>query len=131
MKKKSKGLGDTIQKVTKATGVEKVVKKFFGDDCGCDERRERLNKMFPYRDIEQMTSEQMTFFKDVLQPAYRSGQNLGRQNAKGFYQLYQEVFKKKMKQTSCASCNKNMYIELLKVYESSCETESDGTQTSK
>lgn len=131
MRKKSKGLGDTIQKVTKATGVEKVVKKFFGDDCGCDERRARLNKMFPYRDIKQMTSEQMSFFKDVIQPAYRSGQNLGRQNAKGFYQLYEEVFQKKMKQTTCASCNKNMYIELLKVYESSCKTESDGTQTSK
>ena len=32
--KKSKGLGDTIAKVTKATGVEKIVKTFFGDDCG-------------------------------------------------------------------------------------------------
>ena len=49
MKSKSKGLGDTIAKVTKATGVEKIVKTFFGDDCGCDQRRERLNKMFPYR----------------------------------------------------------------------------------
>lgn len=123
MKKKSKGLGDTIQKVTEATGVEKVVKKFFGEDCGCDKRRERLNKMFPYRDIKQMTQEQMTFFKDVLQPAYRSGQNLGKNNATEFYKLYQEVFSKKMKRTSCSSCNKNMYLELLKVYESSCENE--------
>lgn len=123
MKKKSKGLGDTIQKVTEATGVEKVVKKFFGEDCGCDKRRERLNKMFPYRDIKQMTPEQMTFFKDVLQPAYRSGQNLGKNNATEFYLLYQEVFNKKMKRTNCSSCNKNMYLELLKVYESSCENE--------
>jgi len=123
MKKKSKGLGDTIQKVSEATGVEKVVKKFFGEDCGCDKRRERLNKMFPYRDIKQMTPEQMTFFKDVLQPAYRSGKNLGKNNATEFYQLYQEVFNKKMKRTNCSSCNKNMYLELLKVYESSCENE--------
>ena len=123
MKKKSKGLGDTIQKVTEATAVEKVVKKFFGEDCGCDKRRERLNKMFPYRDIKQMTPEQMTFFKDVLQPAYRSGQNLGKNNATEFYLLYQEVFNKKMKRTNCSSCNKNMYLELLKVYESSCENE--------
>ena len=28
MKSKSKGLGDTIAKVTKATGVEKIVKTF-------------------------------------------------------------------------------------------------------
>lgn len=123
MKQKSKGLGDTISKVTKATGVEKVVKAFFGEDCGCDERRDRLNKMFPYRKVEQMTKEQMQFFKDVLQPAYRSHKNLGKENATEFYQLYQDVFHKKMKRTSCASCNKNMYIELLKVYESSCENE--------
>ncbi len=121
MKQKSKGLGDTIQKVTKATGVEKIVKSFFGDDCGCDERRDKLNKMFPYRDVKQMNDEQARFFVDVLQPAYRSGKNLGKENADEFYKLYEHIFNKKMKRTSCASCNKNMYIELLKVYESHCE----------
>lgn len=48
---KSKGLGDTVQKVTKATGIEKVVKtisKKTGKDCGCDKRREKLNELFPY-----------------------------------------------------------------------------------
>ena len=123
MKSKSKGLGDTIQKITKAAGVEKVVKTFFGDDCGCDERRERLNKMFPYREVEPMDEEQKAFFKDTLQPAYRSGKNLGQSNTKTFYKLYEETFKKKTKPTRCASCNKNMYIELLKVYESSCEND--------
>ena len=84
MKSKSKGLGDTIAKVTKATGVEKIVKTFFGDDCGCDQRRERLNKMFPYRTINDMTQQQIQFFKDVLQPAYRHGV-LGKENRKEFY----------------------------------------------
>ena len=130
MKSKSKGLGDTIAKVTKATGVEKIVKTFFGDDCGCDQRRERLNKMFPYRTINDMTQQQIQFFKDVLQPAYRHGV-LGKENRKQFYALYESVFEKKMQQTSCASCNKNMYIELLKVYEASCKIkENDGTQES-
>ena len=31
---KSKGLGDTIEKVTKATGIKTVVKRVAGDDCG-------------------------------------------------------------------------------------------------
>lgn len=48
-KKKQKGLGDTIELITTKTGIKKVVKNVFGDDCGCDNRREFLNKMFPYK----------------------------------------------------------------------------------
>ena len=48
---KSKGLGDTIEKVTKATGIKKVVEtvsKATGKPCGCSQRRDSLNRMFPY-----------------------------------------------------------------------------------
>tara|TARA_Y100000593_G_C4229422_1_gene296170 strand:+ start:457 stop:603 length:147 start_codon:yes stop_codon:yes gene_type:complete len=46
---KSKGLGDTIEKITEATGIKKVVEKIVGDDCGCNKRKEKLNKIFPYK----------------------------------------------------------------------------------
>ena len=36
----SKGLGDTVEKITKATGIEKVVKFIAGEDCGCDKRKD-------------------------------------------------------------------------------------------
>tara|TARA_R110000751_G_scaffold199821_1_gene304623 strand:- start:30 stop:401 length:372 start_codon:yes stop_codon:yes gene_type:complete len=123
MKSKSKGLGDKIAAVTKVTGIEKVVKTFFGDDCGCDERRDRLNKMFPNRKINQMDEEQQTFFREVLQVKYRSHANLDKAVGTQFYKLYNDVFGVKKKRTSCSSCNKGMYIELLKVYESSCTNE--------
>ena len=48
--KESKGLGDDIEKITKATGIKKVVDAFVdatGIDCGCDARKEKLNKLFP------------------------------------------------------------------------------------
>jgi hypothetical protein len=48
---KSKGLGDTIEKVTKATGIKKVVEAVSaatGKDCGCGKRRDALNRVFPY-----------------------------------------------------------------------------------
>tara|TARA_Y100000401_G_scaffold100582_1_gene89513 strand:- start:315 stop:479 length:165 start_codon:yes stop_codon:yes gene_type:complete len=48
---KSKGLGDSIEKFTKATGIKKVVEKVAkatGKDCGCDKRKETLNRLFPY-----------------------------------------------------------------------------------
>ena len=50
-KKKSKGLGDTIAKITKATGIKKVVDKVAkatGKDCGCAKRQNTLNRLFPY-----------------------------------------------------------------------------------
>jgi hypothetical protein len=51
MEKKSKGLGDTIAKITKATGIKKVVDtvaKTVNKDCGCGKRQETLNRLFPY-----------------------------------------------------------------------------------
>ena len=72
---------------------------------------------------QPMDEEQQTFFKEVLQVKYRTHANLGRETSGQFYKLYEDVFGVKKKPTSCSSCNKNMYIELLKVYESSCEND--------
>jgi|TARA_R110000824_G_scaffold2245_1_gene10525 hypothetical protein len=51
MENKSKGLGDTIAKITKATGIKKVVEKVskaVDKDCGCGKRQDTLNRLFPY-----------------------------------------------------------------------------------
>ena len=48
---KSIGLGDSIEKITKATGIKKVVdaiSKKTGKDCGCGKRKNNLNRLFPY-----------------------------------------------------------------------------------
>ena len=50
-KSKPKGLGDSIENLTKATGIKKVVDKVSevtGKDCGCRARKDALNRMFPY-----------------------------------------------------------------------------------
>ena len=44
----SKGLGDTIEKFTKATGIKKIADKVPGG-CGCGKRKDKLNEMFPYK----------------------------------------------------------------------------------
>ena len=48
LNKKSKGLGDTIEKITEVTKLKEIINQVAGDDCGCNERKEKLNKMFPY-----------------------------------------------------------------------------------
>tara|TARA_R100001015_G_C4598460_1_gene153548 strand:- start:800 stop:976 length:177 start_codon:yes stop_codon:yes gene_type:complete len=49
--KDDKGLGDTIERVTTATGIKKAVdyiSEKTGKDCGCDRRKDALNKRFEY-----------------------------------------------------------------------------------
>jgi hypothetical protein len=51
---KSKGLGDTIEKITKITGVKKLVdyvNESVGNEkgCGCSKRKNKLNKLVPYK----------------------------------------------------------------------------------
>jgi hypothetical protein len=65
-RKQSRGLGDTIAKVTKVTGIDKLV----GDDCGCEERRRILNEKYSYRlkVVNCPTDEQLVLwneFKEV------------------------------------------------------------------
>jgi len=48
---KSRGLGDSIHKFTKATGIKSVVdrvSKGLSIPCGCEGRRDALNKLMPY-----------------------------------------------------------------------------------
>ena len=53
---KSRGLGDSIEKFTKVTGIKTfsqilIKHGVFGNkkDCGCGKRRDALNKKFPYK----------------------------------------------------------------------------------
>ena len=52
-KNKSRGLGDTIHKFTTKTGINSLAQlgaKVVGKkDCGCNKRKDKLNKLFPYK----------------------------------------------------------------------------------
>ncbi len=47
-----RGLGDSIHRFTKATGIKSAVDRMsqaLDKPCNCNQRRETLNKMFPYK----------------------------------------------------------------------------------
>ena len=49
---KSRGLGDSIEKFTKATGIKSMVDRVsegLNIPCGCEGRRDALNILFPYK----------------------------------------------------------------------------------
>ena len=53
---RSRGLGDSIHKFTKATGVKTMIDKVskgLNIPCGCQERRDTLNRLHPYKKINK------------------------------------------------------------------------------
>lgn len=49
---KPRGLGDTLERVFKAVGLDRIAKakeRLSGKPCGCAGRRDKLNALFPYR----------------------------------------------------------------------------------
>ena len=126
MSKKSKGLGDTIKKFTSATKIDKLAKKIAKavgkDDCGCDERQEKLNKMFPYKTEEREYDEDSPMhlkqeilcvwqkIKDVQAPDVET--------KKRFVELYNTIYKTKYKPTTnCGSCLHTMWKGIKSLYE--------------
>ena len=118
--KKSKGLGDSIEKALKATGIDKVAKKVLGDDCGCDKRRDTLNKMFPYNKVRQFTEDEQKIYEEVIDRT--KGTITGKDQAI-LVKLYNKVFNANKKPSSCTSCVQQTLAKLKKVYINSCKNE--------
>ena len=97
---KSEGMGDTVAKITKATGIEKAVKFLAGEDCGCDERKEILNHIFPYQKPLCFTEDEYNYLSE----------RIGKINQvtvpeqKELLSIYNRVFKENRELTSCSSC---------------------------
>ena len=117
MKQKSKGLGDSIEKVLKKTGIDKVAKKVLGDDCGCEERKKALNKMFPYS--RQFTPDEISIYESVL-PRIK-GERISGKDQAIMVKLYNKVFNANKKTSSCGSCVQQTLAKLAKVYVNSCK----------
>ena len=98
--KASEGLGDTIAKVTEATGIKKAVKFIAGEDCGCDERQERLNRVFKYNKPECLNEEEYEYIADWIE----NGSNkLNSKQLKEMNVIYNRVFKKKFRCQKCSA----------------------------
>ena len=115
--KKAKGLGDTIEQITQATGIKAAVEVFSkatGLDCGCDKRKETLNKLFPYnRNINCLTESDYNLLTTFLEP---NKNTLTPDEQKIVSDIYFNVFNFRLQLSSCGSCWKGKIDELRKVY---------------
>ena len=113
MKTESKGLGDTIAKITKATGIDKVAKFVMGEDCGCDERKEKLNKLFPYAKPKCLTEDE---FKTLDTYFEKNTDTLTSEEQLSFIAINNRVLEQKLVLSSCASCLRDLVSKVRIIY---------------
>ena len=114
MKKESKGLGDSVEKVLKATGIDKIAKFVLGEDCGCEERKKKLNKAFPYRKPNCLVEEEYLWLKEY----YKENKNtISPIEQKELLLIKGRVFNQKLEPSTCASCIATHIEELRVVFD--------------
>jgi len=114
--KKPEGLGDVVKSITKATRIDKLVKFIAGEDCGCDERQEILNKKFPFAKIKCLNEDEFNYLSELLKKRIVS---INFQQRNRMYEIYNRIFGTKLKNTTCSSCLSNIKKKLeviLKTY---------------
>lgn len=110
----SEGLGDTLEKVFKATKIDRLVKFIAGEDCDCDERKKKLNEIFQYRQKPLCLNEDeylwlLEFYKNNPREIRPSEQKV-------MQKIYERVFQLTM-QDFCDGCIKTMVGKMKQVYE--------------
>jgi len=113
----ARGLGDTIEQITEATGIKKVVEVFSkatGLDCGCEERKAKLNNLIPYRrKVNCLTESDYEALKPFVSPKKGS---LTPNEQWQIQAIYFRVFEVKLDDSNCASCWRDIINDLRKVF---------------
>jgi aldehyde:ferredoxin oxidoreductase len=114
---KSKGLGDTISKISKATGIKKIVDtvaEATNSSCGCDERQSLLNKWFPYKG--SLTEQEHLFLKNFFDK-YNGTTIQSYAERDELLAISNRVFNKKDTPSNCSRCVKQMVANLRKEFQ--------------
>ena len=97
----SKGLGDTVEKVLEVTGVAKVAKWLLGEDCNCDERKAKLNELFPYRKAKCLEQSEYDWLKEWFD---KKAEAIKPSEQKTILAIHSRVFGVRNEPTSCGPC---------------------------
>lgn len=117
---KSQGLGDDIEKLLNSDLIkpitEKVKKIIWKDsqDCGCEERKAKLNNLIPYRrKVNCLTEPDYEALKPYMSPHKGS---LTPNEQWQLQAIYLRVFEVKLDDSNCASCWRDIINDLRKVF---------------
>jgi len=121
--KKQQGLGDFVEKVTTSTGIKSAVQHLFGDDCGCEERKEKLNEfgqklrdLFKRPKIDFLTKDEYNILKRHFKGALKGCRNMPDNIQKELLPIHNRVFRTKKEFTTCTSCRRDFCVLMNKLY---------------
>ena len=110
---KPKGLGDTVAAITKATGIDRLVEWIAGEDCGCDDRKDKWNEMFRYKAVKCLNEED---YKYLVKFFESRPSTISYDDKTRVIDIYNYVFSaRESRRTHCSSCV-NKIIKNLKRY---------------
>lgn len=113
----NKGLGTQIEKVTEATGIKAVVEtvaKALDADCGCAARKEKLNKLFPNRKLNDLSVEDYESLKEWYSKPRHS---VRPKEQKMLVDIYNRVFNAKRTISNCSPCIAGVNRQLKQVFD--------------
>ena len=114
--KKAEGLGDSVEQVLEVSGLSKVAKFILGEDCGCEERKAKLNRMFPYKKPNCLLEHEYEFLNSFYNRERQNTISVSQQ--KVLSEIYQRVFNQRVQMSSsCGSCWRDTISKLKKVYD--------------
>lgn len=111
--KKPKGLGDTVENIFDATGIATVAKAVLGEKCGCEERKEALNKIWTYKQVSCINETDLIWLQEFLP---NKPNQLTIKMQEQLKAIYERVFNTPYRGSTCGSCWRDMINEIEKVY---------------
>lgn len=111
LEKQTKGVGDVVEKITEATGIKKVVKEFFDEDCGCDKRRDLLNEKLPFRNkaVKCLEEEDYHYLKSFFS---RRRDRIDATNQQKLIDIFNYVFgKHEVIPSGCVNCSHSGFLK--------------------
>ena len=112
-KKQAEGLGDTVENILEVTGIAKVAKWVLGEDCGCEERKQKLNDLWRYKKPECLTEDEYTYLDTFFN---RGTSSVKPSEQRELLKIYNRVLHEKQQPTSCGSCLRDIVNKLNQLY---------------
>jgi len=103
----SEGLGDTIEKFTEALGIKKVIP----EDCGCEERKAKLNELFKYKLklVNCPNNSEVQWYNEFKKNRTLTISN---EQRKEICRLYSNIFNRPYFEP-CVNCSPKPYIQMI------------------
>lgn len=111
--KKLQGAGDLVEKALQVTKIDKVAKWVLGEDCGCDKRKEYLNKIMPFKNVQCLKEDEYLWLKDYFK---QTRNRIAPDTQDHFNVIYNRVFNQNVGRSTCSSCVAQRINEMKKLY---------------